>query len=480
MFKLRNFALAGIALLASASLAIAEVPTQFINAQTGATYTFSQQDCSKVVTFNSAVAVAVTLPQAGTAGRFFAGCFIDVANIGLGTVTITPTTSTINSFSSLAVPPGNGVRIESNSTNFIAVSLGASGGSGGGTFTNGRNLLRNGAINLSSYGTGTVTGATTGGSSATTYASDGWWIDTNVTSGTGTGQVITATPSPPVGFTNSLKVYRASAALTQPVCTWQEIPSSKVVALQGQNVVFSYYAQALAGLSADNGNVIGVNIITGTSADEGMGTLTASPAITPAFTGLATVQAVTQTITTGWVRYSTAPITIATTVKEVAVSICFTPTATGAGTTDGFAVTGIQFEQGTVPTPYEYLAPELEKSIANQYYFAVADGVATLRFPATCTETTANTTSACTFILPTTMRKAPAIAVTTAASFGITKTADGTAATCTTLAVTASSATVSSFGLSCAATQTAAVGTMGQLIGAASGATNLISAFADY
>jgi hypothetical protein len=277
-----------------------------------------------------------------------------------------------------------------------------------------------------------------------------------------------------------LNVWRNSGSLTQPVCTIQEIPSASVVALQGQSVVLSYYAQALAGLSADNGNVITANIITGTGTDEGMGSVTASPAITPAFTGVATLTSQNQTITTGWVRYQTTPVTIATTVKEAAVAICFTPVAGSGGATDGFSITGVQLEAGTIPTPYENKSVTTETLNAARYYQSWADGAATLRFPAICYETTANTTSACVWDLSVPMRKAPTTAVTTSTSFGITKVADGTATTCTTLAVIASSATVNSFGVTCAHSDTAAVGAASALIGAATGATNLVTAWADF
>lgn len=110
--------------------AAAQVASQFVNPQTGTTYTFVQTDCSKLVTFSNASTVAVTLPQAGTAGTFFGGCFIDVQNKGAGTVTITPATSTINGASTLVLTTGQGAHIVSDGTNY-QVMLGA--GSGGGT-----------------------------------------------------------------------------------------------------------------------------------------------------------------------------------------------------------------------------------------------------------------------------------------------------------------------------------------------------------
>lgn len=123
MTKIRNLiAKAALALLlavgvSGVALAQGTVPYQFINAQTGTTYTFLTSDCSKIVTFNNASAIAVTLPAAGT--TFFAGCFIDVRNIGTGLVTITPTTSTIDGVTTKPVPPNAGLRIVNNSTNYF-------------------------------------------------------------------------------------------------------------------------------------------------------------------------------------------------------------------------------------------------------------------------------------------------------------------------------------------------------------------------
>lgn len=91
------------------------------NAQTGTSYTFLLTDRNKVVTFNNASAVAVTLPQANTAG--FTTWFADVRNLGAGLVTITPTTSTIDGAATLTIPQGFSVRIYSDGTNYFTIGL---------------------------------------------------------------------------------------------------------------------------------------------------------------------------------------------------------------------------------------------------------------------------------------------------------------------------------------------------------------------
>jgi hypothetical protein len=89
------------------------------NAQTGTTYTIIASDDTKIVTFSNADPVAVTLPQAGTVG-FEDKMFFMVKNIGSGTVTITPTTSTIDSDVSLALTTGQSATIISDGTNYTS------------------------------------------------------------------------------------------------------------------------------------------------------------------------------------------------------------------------------------------------------------------------------------------------------------------------------------------------------------------------
>lgn len=466
---------AGLALgLLASSMAQAEVPTQFVNAQTGTTYTFLQSDCSKLVTFSNAASVAVTLPRAGTAGAFFGGCFIDVQNKGVGTVTVTPTTSTINGSTSYSLQQNESLRIVSDSTNYQVMAQ----GTGGGTFSpnNFRNILDNGAMLVQQRGTGTVTCAQNAGVTSAAYSADRWGCQANVA--VGAGRMIASTTTPPTGFSGTQQIFRTSGALTQPVCAIQEVPTSASTSVQGKAVVLSFTAKALAGLAADNGSVITANIITGTGADQGLGTPTASPAITPAWTGVATTQTANFTITTSFVRYQTTPVVIPTATTEIAVMLCFTPTATGAGATDGFEFTGVQLEQSdSYASPFEFRPAPYEVAAAQRFFWQVTDGATTVTYPSSCFVTAANTTVKCQFTAPTTMRVAPTTTVGTATSFGIVATA-GTAGTCTTLAATASSNTVNSIGLTCTTGATIALGSATPIIGAATG--GILSASADF
>jgi hypothetical protein len=87
-------------------------------AASGTTDTILSTDCGKIVTESNGAAVAVTLPQA--TGSFAAGWFYTQVNLGAGTVTITPTTSTINGAATLVLTTGQSADIISDGTNYIA------------------------------------------------------------------------------------------------------------------------------------------------------------------------------------------------------------------------------------------------------------------------------------------------------------------------------------------------------------------------
>lgn len=89
---------------------------ELVNAQTGTTYTVLSSDRAKLVTLSNAASIAVTLPQATS--TFGAGWFCDIKNVGVGAVTITPTTSTINGAATLRLITGESVRIISDGTNY--------------------------------------------------------------------------------------------------------------------------------------------------------------------------------------------------------------------------------------------------------------------------------------------------------------------------------------------------------------------------
>ncbi len=99
-----------------------------VNSQTGTSYAIQDGDCGKLVTLANGSAIAVSIAQAGAGGSFAAGWFADIQNTGAGTVTITPTTSTINGGATLVLLTGQGVRIVSASGNYFIAGSIANGG----------------------------------------------------------------------------------------------------------------------------------------------------------------------------------------------------------------------------------------------------------------------------------------------------------------------------------------------------------------
>ena len=291
-----------------------------------------------------------------------------------------------------------------------------------------RNWLDNGALDIDVRGAsqincGGTTGSGTGASLGAGYVADRWTCIVNVTSQAGKTQILTTTPPP--GFNQYLQIIRNSGALTQPVTDYQELQTLDVVKLQSQTVVLSCFIQALAGLSADNANAAQLIVITGTGTDQGMNSLTASPAITPAFSGVATPLNQAITISTSWSRYVSTPFTVGATVTEAVVGVGFTPTATGAGSTDGLNFTGCQFEVappncippttpvtpttaiGTCASLFEFRPVQVEALKAARYYQVLLE-IAALQPPWSFSCPTTNTPQiGVPFITP--MRAAPSV-----------------------------------------------------------------------
>jgi hypothetical protein len=151
--------------------------SQGINAQVGTSYTVHATDEGGLITFNNAASVAVTLPQAGTTG-FLAGFSFDAQNLGAGTVTITPTTSTINGAATLTMAQNTGCTVSSDGGNYqisACTAVSSGGGSGGsfsaigsGTNTTATMMVGSGA-SITTTGTGVVNANELAGSTLATY-----------------------------------------------------------------------------------------------------------------------------------------------------------------------------------------------------------------------------------------------------------------------------------------------------------------------
>lgn len=95
-------------------------PSITVNLQTGTSYAYLSGDAGKLVSHSNAAAIAGTIAQAGTGG-FIAGWYVYIQNTGAGTLTITPTTSTVDGAASIAIPTAQGVLLASNGTNYYTM-----------------------------------------------------------------------------------------------------------------------------------------------------------------------------------------------------------------------------------------------------------------------------------------------------------------------------------------------------------------------
>lgn len=127
-----------------------------INAQTGTTYTVAATDLGKLATFSNAGAIAVTLPQATTAGFgkgfwFIARCM----SASVGSATITPTTSTIDGAASIVIRPGQAAIVVSDGANYRTSYVDAAVLDKANTFTAAQTISVNSANGHTVTGTST-------------------------------------------------------------------------------------------------------------------------------------------------------------------------------------------------------------------------------------------------------------------------------------------------------------------------------------
>jgi hypothetical protein len=346
-----------------------------------------------------------------------------------------------------------------------------------------RNLLGNGdLLGTQVNGTGTVTGATTSAPTSAALIADRWVLVTNVGSGAGRSAIVTSSPTAPSGFTQVAKVFRTSGALTQPICAWQAVPSPQSLLAAGSTVSFSVQVAALAGLAADNGNTANLVIIAGTGTDEGLAVApSTTPLITPAWTGISTLVNTPISLTTAFARYFTTAA-VPSTATELGVGICFTPTTSGSGATDGFAFVGAQLERSALPSTYEIRPRQAELLDNLQFVYSVHEG-ATLLSRWQGHFTTSGTALSFPVVFPVPMYKAPTMAYTTGFA-GFTTTAETTANACTGLGTDTTitfipSTTQVMATCTIASGTTAAVG-ISMTVADASGASGIITAWSGF
>lgn len=266
----------GSAITTSGTLSGAEP----INAQTGTTYTVVDGDRAKLVTLSNSGSVAVSLPQAGAASAFQAGWFADFEATTAPLVVITPTTSTIDGATSLALGVGQGVRIVSNGTNYLTARGGAGGRqvlaaartyyvrtdgsdsntgfadtSGGAFLTIQKAIDVTAALDVSIYNVTISVGAGTFTTALTLKDPVGAGLVT--ISGAGATTIISTTSANAVTFTSSYKYALASMKLVTTTTGYTLISAGPALLNLGSSIEFG--ATAFYHINANFGGVVVCN-----------------------------------------------------------------------------------------------------------------------------------------------------------------------------------------------------------------------------
>jgi hypothetical protein len=252
-------------------------------------------------------------------------------------------------------------------------------------FVAGKNKIINGDFAIAQRGT-----SVTVGSSSYTYTLDRW-----KTFSTNASTTVSRDTSAPIGFSYSLKLQRPSGSTgTGGLSAIQIIETVNMIPLQGQNIAFSLYLKKGANYS---GGTVTVQLLTGTGTDQG-----GDPY---AFTGLGTaVNDASYSPTTSFVRIPYFG-NVASSVKEMAIAINYTPTGT-AGADDALYITGVQLEAGNVATPFTTASGSIggELALCQRYYYRVNSTLNANSFLSVLGTAASTTAWAGAFALPVTMR----------------------------------------------------------------------------
>ena len=375
-----------------------------------------------------------------------------------------------------------------------------------------------------------VTALATLSPAAAVITADRWWVIAPLAGVTATIDSTAATATiPGLNNTKALRIARTTSGAAGIVCVGQTLDKAASAPLIGQNAVFSFYefngstqsasgnitvnidytsaadtagTQATLGYAGGNGSLFALGdtglLSTGpTNMTRGVSGFSAGTTGSIA-TGVATIAA-----STTWTRYSVyanIPTNIPTTttpVTSVSVSICWTPTATTAVTTDYIEINGMQLEAKpstvtaalpngiTTPSAFERRIQAVEALYQYSYlYFLYESQTLVAPVPYTsCTTTTSTTASVCLVSYPVPMRIVPAISYTDGFQL-FTSTAYTTLGALNTLATYTNTVTTvpsnTAFMFKAAATTLPAVGTANFLMQlGTSSSTGIISASAE-
>lgn len=213
---------------------------------------------------------------------------------------------------------------------------------------------RNHIINGSMYFAQRATSATASGASFGQISLDRWGMYFPA----GASLTLERSTDAPSGFQYSAK-YQRIAAVTNvgPGQLRYVVETPDTLVLQGKQVTLSFYAKKGANYSASSSELSTV-IYTGTGIDEGNASM-------GSWTGVSnTVQS--NTLTTSWQRF-TQTVTLGSGVREI--GLIFQSAFVGtAGADDSVYITGVQLEEGSSASNFEFRPVQEELALCQRYY----------------------------------------------------------------------------------------------------------------
>ncbi len=230
---------------------------------------------------------------------------------------------------------------------------GGGGGAGNGSTLNGGN---GGNYGGGGGGENSTSGSSGGGAQgliiiiytplpySPTFTLDRWFVATS--QGAANLALIQGTDTP-TGYSYDARLQRPNGnAIAATSYLGQTVLTSDAVRWQGQSATLSFWAKAGANYSPAGGS-LGVQLVTGTGADEGAWKLANGT-----WSGQATPVNTTTTITTTWTQYSFTGL-LSSSIQEIGVLLGFTPTGT-ASTNDWFEVTGVAIQPAGTAYTYNF------------------------------------------------------------------------------------------------------------------------------
>lgn len=219
--------------------------------------------------------------------------------------------------------------------------------------TSNRNAIINGAMNVWQRGTSTSLALGGGGY----VGPDRWWYYNNGFTSTISRQSCGSTLPQ---FQYCARIQRTSGQTgTAAMVLFSPQETINSLRFAGKNATVSFYARISSG--ASRATTMDMSIATGTGTDQsnfGGG----------AYTGASQIAYINPTLTTSWQRFSSTAA-VASNVTEIGLQLGFIPTGT-AGASDYFEITGIQLEEGSVATPFEFEDAQVTLAKCQRYYCA--------------------------------------------------------------------------------------------------------------